>query len=146
MAVSHFFRRIALGADDAIGGRELIHRDSELLRRHLEQRLARRGARLRQIAVIEIRGMRLAAGRVSLIRRQRRIAVNQLHAIEWHRQFFGHQLRLRGRDALAQLFLAAIGGDAAVGGDGDPGIHLIRSAATQATGATELSIALVRPC
>ena len=75
--------------------------------------------------MIEIRGVRLAAGSHALIRREGRIAVDELHAIKRHAQLLGDQLRLRRRDALAELFLAAIGGDAAIGRDRDPGIHLI---------------------
>ena len=89
---------------------------------------------LRQIAVIEIRRMRLAAGCVALIRRQRRVAIDQLDAIERHAEFFGHQLRLRRGDSLAEFFLAGVGGDAAVGADRDPGIELVRRRASRGVG------------
>jgi hypothetical protein len=69
--------------------------------------------------------MRLAAGRVCLIGRQRGVTINQVDAVEGNGKFFGHQLGLCGRNALAQLFLAAIRRHSPVGGDGDPGIELI---------------------
>ena len=48
-----------------------------------------------RLLVIEIRGVRLAAGGVRLIGRQGRIAIDQLDALERHAKFFGDQLRLR---------------------------------------------------
>ena len=79
--------------------------------------------------------MRLAAGSVALVGRQGRVAIDQFHAIEGHAKFFGDQLGLRGDDALAEFFLAGVGGDAAVGGDGDPGIELVGTGRTgEATG------------
>ena len=67
-----FFDASLFDADDAIPRRQLIHRNTQFLRCHLHQRLARRRRRLRQIFMIEIRGMRLAAGRDALIRRHTR--------------------------------------------------------------------------
>ena len=58
----------------------------------------------------------------------RRVALDQRDAVERNRELLGDQLRLRGGDALAELALAGVGGDAAVGGDGDPGIELPRHA------------------
>ena len=125
LAIGHSFGCIAGGGDDSVGGSELIHGHTELLRRHFNERLARGGRGLSQILVIEIRRVRLAARRVGLIRRQRRIAVDQLHAVEWDGKLFSHQLRLRCDDALPQLFFATIGRHAAVGCDGDPGINFV---------------------
>ncbi len=110
------------------------------LRGEFEESLARGRAGLREIRVIEIRRVRLAAGSVGLIGCQRGVAVDQLHAIERHRQFLGHQLLLRGRDPLAQFFFAAIGGDAAVGSDGDPGIDLIHGRRTGERRLAELGL------
>ena len=76
--------------------------------------------------MIEVNGAGLTAGGDALIRRQRRIAIDQRNAIERHGQFFGYQLRLGRGHALAELCFAAVGCDFAVGGNGDPGIHLSR--------------------
>ena len=69
--------------------------------------------------------MRLAAGGDALIRRHRRVAIDQLDAFERHAKLLGHQLDLRGGDALAELFLAGVGRHVSVGSDGDPRIQLI---------------------
>src|ERR1700693_4537281 len=96
-----------------------------MFRGELEERFPSCRARLGQITLIEIGRVRLAAGRVSLIGRHGRVAIDQFDALDGNTQLFGDQLSLRGRDSLAELFLAAICGDAAVGGDGDPGVDLI---------------------
>ena len=41
-------------------------------------------------------------------------------------EFFGDQLHLSGGHALPEFFFSGVGGDAAVRGDGDPGIDLAR--------------------
>ena len=69
--------------------------------------------------------MRLRAGCRALIGRERGIALNQLHAIDRHAQLFGDQLHLRREEALAELALAGVRGDAAVGGDRDPRVELL---------------------
>jgi|GEM_PF-5123725 len=90
--------------------------------------------------MIEIRRVRLAAGGVRLIRSQRRVAVNQLDAIERYRQFLRHELLLRSRNPLAQFFFAAVSGDAAVGGDSDPRIDLVHGRRAGERGLTELRL------
>ena len=76
-AVRHLLRRVALGADDTIFGDELIDRCAEARRPKLQQCLACRRARLREVGVIEIRRVRLRAGGRPLIGRQRRVALNE---------------------------------------------------------------------
>ena len=115
LAVGNLFRCIRASTDDAVRGRELVHRNAEALGRDLEQCFARRRAGEREIAVIEIRGMGLAARGVRLVGRERGVAVDQRHALEGHRQLFGDQLLLRGRNALPEFFLTAVGGDGSVG-------------------------------
>ncbi len=76
--------------------------------------------------------MRLAAGSVRLIGRHGRVAIDELDALERDAQLLGDQLHLRGGDSLAEFFLAAVCGDASVGGDGDPGVDLIEQMANPA--------------
>ena len=75
--------------------------------------------------------MRLRAGRGALIRRQRRVALDQLHAIERDAELFGDQLRLRGVEPVTELAFAGVGRHVAVGGDGDPRIELIAAGAVE---------------
>src|SRR5580692_5845492 len=74
--------------------------------------------------MVEIRGMGLAAGGVGLIGSQGRIAIDESDAIERNRELLRDQLLLRGGDSLAELLLAAVRCDTAVGGDGEPRIDL----------------------
>src|SRR5689334_720463 len=76
--------------------------------------------------------MRLLSGGRALIRRHRRVALNQPHAVEWHAQLFGDQLHLCGVETLSELALAGVGGDGAVGRDGDPRIELWTAGAVKA--------------
>jgi hypothetical protein len=46
--------------------------------------------------------------------------LHQPDASRRHGELFGDQLNLRREDALAELAFARVGGDAAVGGDGEP--------------------------
>ena len=126
LAIGHFFRRIAFRLNRPIDGDELIHGNAQAFRSKLQQRLARRGCSLGQIASIEIGGMRLAAGSDALIRRDRRVAGDQIDAMKRHAKFLGDQLNLRRGHALAEFFFSGVGGHAAVRGDGDPGIDFIR--------------------
>ena len=68
--------------------------------------------------------MRLAARRRALIGRERRVALDELHAVERHIELFGDKLRLHGIHALAELGLTGVGGHVAVCCDGDPRIKL----------------------
>ena len=76
--------------------------------------------------------MRLLARRRALIGRHRRVALDQPHAIERHAQLFGDELHLRGVEPLAELALARIGRDRAVGGDRDPRVELRAPGAVEA--------------
>ena len=124
LAVAHAHRAIGCHADDAVGNRELVRWNAEALRREPQQRLTRGRSRQRQIALVEIRRRRLAPRRRPLIGRDRRVALDQPDAIERNRELLGNQLRLRREDPLAELALAGVGRDDAVGGDGDPRIEL----------------------
>jgi hypothetical protein len=70
--------------------------------------------------------MRLAPRRRPLVRADRRIAHDQLHAIDGNGELLGNQLRLGGLNALPELAFPRVRCDAAVGGDADPGIELAR--------------------
>ncbi len=131
LAVPHLLGRIGFHADHAVLARELIDRCAEARGRELQERLASRRPSQRQIRLIEIRRGRLAAGRDALIRRHRRVALNQFHAANRHGQFFGDQLRLDREDALTELALARVRGHAAVLGDGDPRVELRASLSTE---------------
>ena len=96
-----------------------------MFRSELQERLSSGGASARQIAVIEIRGVRLAAGGDALIRRQGRVGDDQVDAVKRHAEFFGDELHLRRGHALPEFFFSGVGGHAAVRGDGDPGIDFI---------------------
>ena len=79
-AIADFLGRIALGpdnADYAVGRRQLIGRRPQPLRGQFHQRLASGSRRQRQIAVIEVRGVRLASRSDALIRGERRVAIDQ---------------------------------------------------------------------
>jgi hypothetical protein len=75
--------------------------------------------------------MRLLTRSRALIGTERRIALNQLDAIERDAQLLGDQLCLRGVQALADLALAGKGGDAAVGIDRDPRVELVAAGAIE---------------
>ena len=131
VAVCDVLRRVALHADDAVLHGKLIRRCAETRRRELNERLARRRAGERQVALVEVGRMRLRPRRRPLIRRARRVALNERHPIERHAQLFGDQLRLRGVEAMAQLAFAGVGRHVAVGGDRDPRIELGTSGAVE---------------
>ena len=48
------------------------------------------------------------------------VALNQLHAIQRDTQFFGHKLRLRGKDALPEVALAGISCHGAISTERNP--------------------------
>ena len=77
--------------------------------------------------MIEIRGVRLAAGGVRLIRRSGGIAVDQVDAVEGDRTP-RPPIVLRRRNALTEFFLAAERRDASVGRDREPRVDLISGA------------------
>src|SRR6058998_1858014 len=78
--------------------------------------------------------MRLRSGSSPLIRSHFGVALNQLHAIEWDRKLFRHELSLRGVEPVPQLALAGKSGNAAIGIDGKPAIHLIAACSVEALG------------
>jgi hypothetical protein len=117
-------RRVAADRDCAVGGRQSIGGHAEPRGRARQQRLARRCRRQRQVLVIEVRGRRPAPRGRPLIGRDRRVALDEPHAIERDAQLLGDQLHLRGLHALPEFALARAGRDAAIGGDGNPGIEL----------------------
>ena len=120
LAVADALRAIAANGDGAVGRREPIDRDAEARRSQLQQRFARGRGGEREVALVEIRRRRLAARRRALIGRNLRVAHDERHAIERHRQLLGDELRLRGQDALSDLAFAGICRHAAVSRDRDP--------------------------
>ena len=124
-AITHFFRGVALRADHAVCRDKLVCGYAEPLRSQFEKRLARRGCGLRQILLVEVGGMRLAAGRNPLVRRNRRVAISQVDAIKGHAQLFRHQLDLRRRNALPQFCLARECRHATICRNGNPRIELV---------------------
>ncbi|OGU01959.1 MAG: hypothetical protein A2W29_14015 [Gemmatimonadetes bacterium RBG_16_66_8] len=124
LAVADASPRIGPDGNDSLGRRELVGRDVEALRRQPEQRFACRGRGLRQVAVVEVLWVRLAAGRGALIRSDRRVALDQRDAIERHDQLFRDELRLSRQEALAQLALASVRRHPAILGDGNPRVDL----------------------
>ena len=117
--------------NDAIAGGEPLDRHAPLLRRHLQQRFARRRRGKSKIVVIEILRMRLRTRRHALVGRGTSDALNQLDAIDLHAQLFGDELRLRREEALPHLALACVGGDGIVGVDGQPAVNLFWRIADQ---------------
>src|SRR5262249_29084084 len=69
---------------------------------------------------------RLAARRCPLIGRDGGVALDQTNACERDRQLLGDELRLHGEDTQAQLALAGVRRDGAVGRDRDPRVELRR--------------------
>ena len=61
LAVADLLRGVRLVRDDAVDDVQIIGGRAELRRGHRDQRLARRRARLRQVLVIEVHRMALAA-------------------------------------------------------------------------------------
>jgi hypothetical protein len=117
-------RRVASRGDEAVGDRQLIGRNAKTRGRQLEERLAGGRAGLRQVPFVEVGRMRLAPRRSSLIGCDRGVALHQPNARHRHAKLLGDHLDLRRVHPLAELALAGVGGDAAVGGDGEPRVEL----------------------
>ena len=102
---------------------ELRRRHTEFLRRALHQHAAcfRRGIAQRDTAALEPG----AAGRAALIAGQRRVAHDDVDALEREIEFFGHHLLHGDIDALAHVHLAEVGGGVAVGQYRDPRVELV---------------------
>jgi hypothetical protein len=115
--------RAAGPRDRAIGDREPRHRRAEPLARHLEQHLARRRGREREVVAVEVDRRRLAARRRPLVGRDGGVAFDQGHPLDRHVELLGDELDLRGEDALAEVALAGVRGDPAVGADGEPRVE-----------------------
>ena len=126
LAVADAFAGIAFDADNTVARRKPIDRDAEPLGREAQQRFTSCRGGLRQVSLVEVGRRRLAPGRGSLVGTDRRVALNELHPRDRHRQLLGDELNLRRVHALAELALAGIRGDAAVGADGEPRIELRR--------------------
>src|SRR6185437_1677220 len=128
--VRDFAGSIARDYDGAVARGELRRRDAEVLRGKLDERLAGGCGGLCEIRVIEIRRMRLAAGRVAFVRRAPGVSGDHRDVSERHAELFGDELRLRSDDALAKLLFAGVTGHFAVGGDGNPRVDLVGSRRT----------------
>src|SRR5688572_5299766 len=81
--------------------------------------------------------MRLRAGSRSLIGSERRVALDQLHAVERHAEFFGNELGLCRIQAVSQFALSGVGGDVAVSANGDPRVELIAWSSIDSLGLSE---------
>src|SRR2546426_374989 len=66
-----------------------------------------------------------AAPRRPLVRRERRVALDQLHSGERDVQLLGHHLGQGDADARPDVHLARVHRDRAVLSDGEEGIHLV---------------------
>ena len=125
LAVGHtFFDAIASRRDHAVAGDQLLDRDAETRRRQLQQRLRARWRRQRQVALVEVRRVRLLPGRRALIGRERGVALNQPHAIERARAALRRpaaSARCRVPDRARTCRCTP---SRSIGGDRDPGIEL----------------------
>ena len=122
--IRHAARRGGFHADRSVLRDQFLWRCAQTRGGQTHQRFARRGRGQCQIRAVEVRRMRLLSRRRSLIRRHRRVALDQTHAFKRHAQLFGDQLHLRGVQPLAEFTFAGIGRDRAVGGDRDPRVEL----------------------
>ena len=110
----------AAAADGPGGDRELVRLDAELRRREIEQRTSRHRRGVANLHAADLD--REAAECRPLIRRQRRVALDDLNPVERHVELVGHDLRQRGAHAGAEIDLAGIDGHHAGGIDGEKGI------------------------
>ena len=107
--------------DRAVRNGQLICRCAEPLRCEIDQDRAHFGGSHAQCraAVFD----REAARCMALVRRLARVARDHLDPGQRQIEFFGHDLRERGEDALPQLHLAGENGRAAIGIDADPSVE-----------------------
>ncbi len=124
LAVGDAFVRRAFHRDGAVRGDELIDRHRKSLCGQSRQRFACGRARLREVALVEVGRRRLASRRRALVECHRGVALNQLHTRDRHRQFLSNELRLRRQHTLSEFGFAGVRSDAAVGGNGEPGVDL----------------------
>jgi hypothetical protein len=103
---------------------ELVRGKTDPLRGHLDQHAARFGGRVPERDAAQLDAG--AAGRAALVARGRGIAHLHAHLLERDVELLGDDLRDGDVHALAHVHLAEIGGHAAVGKDGDPGVELVR--------------------
>ena len=96
---------------------EVFRLDAEALGRLLEQRAARGRRRLADLHAADL-DREAAPGR-ALVGRQRGVALDDLDARERHVELVGGDLRERRRDAGAEIDLAGVDRDHAVGVDGE---------------------------
>jgi hypothetical protein len=78
--------------------------------------------------------MRLLPRGRALIRRDRRIALDQPDAVQGDADFLCHQLHLRGVEPLTEIALSRVSRDAAVAPDRDPRIELGTAGSVEALG------------
>ncbi len=107
LGVGGALRGIALGVDDAVGDGQLIGRQIELLRRHLDQHPARFGRSRAHLlaAVLDAGGARRAA----LVHAGAGVGHEDLDALERHVELFGDDLADGDIEALAHVHLAEEG-------------------------------------
>ena len=126
LAVTNTLRVVGFRPDDAVDSLQLGRRQAQALRSEADQVLPRGRGGLGEIALVEVGRCGLTARGGSLVRRHVRVAFDQLHTSERHRELLGDQLELRGVDPLTELALPGAGGHAAVGVHGDPRVELAR--------------------
>ena len=110
----------AAAADDAVGHRELFLLDAEAGGRLVDQRRFGRRRGLSDLDAADLDGEAAPGG--ALFGRQGRVALHHGDARERHVELFGCHLRQRGRHAGAQVDLAAVERDGAIGVDDEIGI------------------------
>ncbi len=119
-AVRNTLGAIACDRDDAGVECKLVPTLAKPVRGESDQRLTGRRSRQSEIAFVEVRRGRLTAGRRPLVGADGGVALNQGHGTDGNGQLFGHELRLCGQHALAEIALARIGRHLPVRRDRDP--------------------------
>src|SRR5262245_3089013 len=99
--VANTLGRVCFHADYTVLRSKTVDRYTELRGCSLQESFASGCAGKGQVFLVKVCRMRLGAGRCSLIRSKRRVALNQIHAIKRHAKLFGDQLLLRGIQPLA---------------------------------------------
>ena len=115
---------VVLAADQAVFDREILDRQLEPFSRARDQKLPRLRRRLAQRHRRDLDGF--AGDGRALVGHDSGVAEHDDDARKGHVEFFGDDLAERGADAGAEIDMAVIGGDRAVGCDLDEGLEARR--------------------